>query len=40
MKKLLTSMIAFLHELGKVRAASELARLGHYVEARAVLLSK
>jgi len=40
MKNFLTAFYNFLYECGKVKAASQLARMGLYDEARAVMNSK
>ena len=40
MKNFLTGLHKFLHEFGKAKAASHLARIGKYKEAQAVMSSK
>jgi len=37
---ILNSIYEFLHEFGKAKAASHLARIGKYKEAQAVMASK
>lgn len=40
MKLVLSTIWNFLHEFGKVKAATSLARMGKHIEAKAVMLSK
>lgn len=40
MKSILNSIYQFLHEFGKAKAASHLARIGRYKEAQAVMAAK
>lgn len=40
MTAILNAIYTFLHEFGKAKAASHLARIGRYKEAQAVMASK
>lgn len=40
MKQFLIRVVDFFESMGRARAASELARAGHYKEAQALMLKK